>query len=69
MSTTPLRTPAIRRTLRELFGPRRPPQSVRPGTPTPSDTPARRVPAPRYEALAIGLGCDHLGRDTTRLHR
>jgi hypothetical protein len=63
MSVTPLHTPAKRRVLRDLFGPDRPSQPAGPGTPTPHDaTPARRVPAPRHEALAIGLGCDHLGR-------
>ena len=57
MSATPPRTRALRRTLRELLRHRRP------GSRTPHDaTPTRRVPTPRYEALAIGLGCDHLGR-------
>lgn len=64
MSATPLRTRAIRRTLSDLLRYRRP------GSGTPHDaTPTRRVPAPRYEALAIGLGCDHLGRHGTRRHR
>lgn len=66
MSVTPLRTTATQPTLGDLLGPRRRPRSRR--TPTPA-TPSRRVPAPRYEALAIGLGCDHLGRHRADRHR
>jgi len=68
MSMSPLHTAETPG--RTLFGPRRAPQPRRAGSSTPRDaTPARRVPAPRYEALAIGLGCDHLGRHGRGRHR
>lgn len=70
MSVTPLHTPAMRRVLRELFVSGRPSLPTRLGTPMSRDaTPARRVAAPRHEALAIGLGCDHLGRQRDRRRR
>jgi hypothetical protein len=69
MSATPLRITGIRHAFRELFEPRRP-QFPRPETPAPRDAaPVRQVPVPRYEALAIGLGCDQLGRHSARRHR